>query len=133
MKKLICLAMILFASASTYLFAQDTTLNDYKGTYRFPDGSMVASVDITVESGVVTISSSLGTATLEKVSKDTFNLIVYNGNVYFTRNKDGKVDGIKIVVQETVLEGRKDGANLAMIRRRSSEFMKQSFYEPVIG
>lgn len=133
MKKLICLAIILPLFAGLYAQTKDSALIEYKGVYRFPDGSVVTSVEITVDNGSLVASSTMGSATLEKITKDTFNLTVYNGTVYFTRNTDGKVDGIKILVQDIVLEGKKEGGNIAFIRRRSPEFVKQSFYKPVIG
>jgi len=95
------------------LHAQDTTLNEYVGTYKFPEGSVVLSVDIKIENGALMASSSAGSSALEKISKDTFNLVSYSGMVYFTRDADKKVNGIKIEVQDTVLEGKKETAGLA--------------------
>jgi hypothetical protein len=106
----ILLFAILLGSA---LHAQDTTLNEYVGTYKFPEGSVVPSVDIKIENGALMANSSAGSSALEKVSRDTFNLVSYNGMVYFTRDADKKVNGIKIEVQDTVLEGKKETAGLA--------------------
>jgi hypothetical protein len=64
-------------------------------------------------------NSSAGSSALEKVSKDTFNLVAYNGTVYFTRDGEKKVNGIKIEVQDTVLEGKKETAG-------PGYFMKES-------
>jgi len=95
------------------LQAQDTTLNEYVGTYKFPEGSVVLTVDIKIENGALMVNSSAGSSALEKVSKDTFNLVSYSGTVYFTRDADKKVNGIKIEVQDTVLEGKKESAGIA--------------------
>src|SRR5262245_23086911 len=105
--------VLLFAiMAGSALHAQDTTLNEYVGTYKFPEGSAVLSVDIKIENGALMANSSAGSSALEKVSKDTFNLVSYSGMVYFTRDADKKVNGIKIEVQDTVLEGKKETAGL---------------------
>ena len=53
----------------------DTTLNEYKGTYRFPDGSTVSSVEVTVQNNSLQIASSIGTSALPRINKDTFNLV----------------------------------------------------------
>jgi Domain of unknown function (DUF3471) len=103
-------AFVCFAMAR----GQDTTLNEYVGTYKFPEGSVVLSVDIKIENGALMANSSAGSSALEKISKDTFNLVSYSGTVYFTRDADKKVNGIKIEVQDTVLEGKKENAGLAV-------------------
>lgn len=101
---------LLFGFATCGLLnAQDTTLNEYVGTYKFPEGSVVTSVDIKIENGALMASSSAGSSALEKISKDTFNLVTYSGTVVFTRNGDKQVNGIKIEVQDTILEGKKEG------------------------
>ena len=100
--------------AGGVLHAQDTTLNEYVGTYKFPEGSAVLSVDIKIENGALMANSSAGSSALEKISKDTFNLVSYSGTVYFTRDADKKVNGIKIEVQDTVLEGKKETAGFAI-------------------
>jgi hypothetical protein len=96
--------------AGSVVYAQDTTLNEYVGTYKFPEGSAVLSVEIKIENGALMANSSAGSSALEKISKDTFNLVSYNGTVYFTRDGNKKVNGIKIEVQDTVLEGKKETA-----------------------
>src|SRR5215831_6870285 len=87
------------------LRAQDTTLNEYVGTYTFPEGGPVTSVDVKIENRSLVASSTAGSSPLEKISKDTFNLVAYNGKVYFTRDTTQKVNGMKIEVQDTILEG----------------------------
>jgi hypothetical protein len=99
---------------ASVLHAQDSTLNEYVGTYKFPEGSVVLSVEIKIENGALVANSSAGSSALEKLSKDTFNLVAYNGMVYFTRDADKEVNGVKIEVQDTVLEGKKETAGLAV-------------------
>ena len=98
-----------------FLNAQDTTLNEYVGTYTFPEGGPVTTVDVKIENGSLVASSTAGSSPLEKISKDTFNLVTYNGKVYFTRDSVKKVNGIKIEVEETILEGKKESVDLAVI------------------
>jgi hypothetical protein len=95
--------------------AQDTTFTEYVGTYTFPEGGPVTTVDVKIENGSLMASSSAGSSIMEKVSKDTFNLVAYSGMVYFTRDSLKKVNGIKIEVQDTILEGKKESLDLAIL------------------
>ena len=97
------------------LRAQDTTLNEYVGTYTFPEGGPVTSVDVKIENGSLVASSTAGSSPLEKISKDTFNLVSYDGKVYFSRDSTKKVNGIRIEVQDTILEGKKEALDFAII------------------
>jgi len=109
MKKLALLISLvcafLFVSAQ-----QDTTLKEYTGTYKFPDGSPVPSVEITIQDGNLFGNSANGSAPLIKMTKDTFSIPSYNGMAYFKRNADGKVNGIKIELTDVTMEGDKEGA-----------------------
>ena len=96
---------------------QDTLLQQYKGVYKFPDGSIVPSVEITVDNGIVTIHSQMGEAALEKISRDTFSLPIYEAMVYFIRDAETKVNGIKIETHDLVLEGKKEGSSFALYRK----------------
>ena len=53
-------------------------------------------------------NSSAGASVLEKISKDTFNLVAYSGTVYFHRDTENKIDSIKIEAQDVLLEGKKE-------------------------
>jgi len=97
------------------LRAQDTTLNEYVGTYTFPEGGPVTTVDVKLENGSLVASSTAGSSPLEKISKDTFNLVTYSGKVYFSRDSLKKVSGIKIEVEDTILEGKKESIDLAVL------------------
>ncbi|HZJ61167.1 MAG TPA: DUF3471 domain-containing protein [Chitinophagaceae bacterium] len=96
------------------LRAQDTTLNEYVGTYTFPEGGPVTTVDVKLENGSLVASSTAGSSPLERISKDTFNLVTYNGKVYFSRDSTKKVSGIKIEVEDTILEGKKESLDLVI-------------------
>lgn len=113
MRKLILSLIVCFGLFS--LYAQDTTLNEYVGTYTFPEGGPVTTVDVKIENGSLLASSSAGSSVLEKISKDTFNLVAYQGTVYFTRDSLKKVSGIKIEVQDTIMEGKKESLDAAIL------------------
>ena len=108
MKKLFlltsCFCSILFVSAQ-----QDSTLKEYVGIYKFPDGSPVPNVEITIQDGNLFGNSANGSATLTKVSRDTFSIPSFNGMAYFKRNANGKISGIKIELTDVTMEGEKEG------------------------
>ncbi len=57
----------------TVSFAQqttDTTLSQYVGKYKFPEGSVVAEVVVKLENGALTMESSAGVSALEKQGDD---------------------------------------------------------------
>jgi len=119
-------ALSLFAIVGfIFLNAQDTTLNEYTGTYKFPEGGPVTSVDVKIENGALVASSAAGSSPMEKISKDTFSLVTYNGTVYFTRDSTKKINGIKIQVEETILEGKKESIDLSLDQFRSSLWKRE--------
>jgi hypothetical protein len=119
-------ALSLFTIAGfIFLNAQDTTLNEYTGTYKFPEGGPVTSVDVKIENGALVASSAAGSSPMEKISRDTFSLVTYNGTVYFTRDSTKKINGIKIQVEETILEGKKESIDLSIDRFKSSLWKRE--------
>ncbi len=100
---LITLAIMVFKLAD----ATDSTFVQYKGTYIFPYGSMIESVEISVADTVLMIKSSIGTSRLDKMANDTFYLVAYNGIVVFRRDSLHNINGIKIDAQSVLLEGDK--------------------------
>ena len=117
MKNLISLLLFSFVFISAN--AQDDPLKEYVGVYKFPDGSVIPSVEVKLENGILVGYSSLGSAALEKIAKDTFSIPNYNGMAYFNRNSDGAVSGVRIEVQDLVLEGKKEIGGLVFLSRRS--------------
>ena len=128
MRKLILSIMICFGLIS--LHAQDTTLNEYVGTYTFPEGGPVTTVDVKLENGSLVASSTAGSSPLERISKDTFNLVTYNGKVYFSRDSTKKVSGIKIEVEDTILEGKKESLDLVIFdNSKYSPWKRNTVYD----
>ena len=106
MKKLLSILLVSFAVIQ--INAQDDPLKEYVGVYKFPDGSVIPSVEVKLENGVLVGYSSMGSSALEKIGKDTFSIVTYNGMAYFGRNSDGAVSGVRIEVQDLILEGKKE-------------------------
>jgi hypothetical protein len=117
MKKFSFLLILAFVVVAAK--AQDDPLKEYVGTYRFPDGSAVPIVDVKLESGILVASSSAGSSPLEKLAKDTFSIVNYNGMMYFIRNADKIIVGMKFEVQDIVQEGKKDGIGVVSESYRS--------------
>lgn len=112
MKKFFFSAIILmsafFAAAQT-----DTTLQQYTGKYKFPDGSPVTEITIAVEKGLLIASSVMGTTEFKPTTTaDVYEVVVYSGTATFKR-KEGKVTGLQIVVGDINMEGTK-GEGLAL-------------------
>ena len=90
--------------------AQDTTLQQYTGKYKFPDGSVVTEINVTIEGGVLTSNTSAGTSVLEKLATDTFSVVSFQGTAVFTRDANKKVTGVIVAAMGYHLEGTKDTA-----------------------
>lgn len=88
------------------------SLTIYTGTYKFPEGSIVATAEITVENGILMVNSSQGASPMERQGRDTFAITNFGGIAYFFRNSNGKVDRVRVEVNNIVLEGTKDVVQL---------------------
>jgi hypothetical protein len=104
----------------------DTTLNEYKGTYKFPEGSATPSVEISIQGGALYASATIGTASLARMGKDTFSIPEHGGMVYFFRNDQNKVHRIRVVVGDLDLEGTKEGAGASAWIRREEAWRRTS-------
>lgn len=111
-------ALILCTLSTCLAMAQDSTLQEYKGVYKFPEGSATPQVEISIQDGALFASSTIGSAAFTKVSKDTFSIPEHNGMAFFYRSPEGKVNKIKIEVADLILEGDKDAAAVAAARRK---------------
>jgi hypothetical protein len=110
MKKLLLLVFTL--SATFVLYAQQVTLADtlkqYTGKYKFPDGSVVTEVVVTLDStGVLTVNSAQGSSELKKSQGDVFDVVAYGGTATFKRNAENKIIGVQIIVGDVNIEGTK--------------------------
>lgn len=91
--------------------SQDSTYESYTGKYNFPEGSAVPYVDIKLINGVLISESPAGTATLQRIDKDTFSIVEYNGVAAFIRNAEGKVIAVKVSVMGLEMEGSREAPN----------------------
>ncbi|OIR08381.1 hypothetical protein GALL_95490 [mine drainage metagenome] len=96
--------------------AQNTTLQQFTGKYKFPDGSVVTEIEVTLDSsGVLTSNSTAGTSVLEKISADTFSVVSFQGTAVFKRDANHKVTGVVVDAMGYHLEGTKDNASTSFL------------------
>lgn len=86
----------------------EESFQEYVARYRFPQGSAINEVNVVFENGILTLSSALGSASIEKTSDDHFNIPNYKGTAVFVRNAAKKITGIKIEVLNISLEGNRE-------------------------
>ena len=85
----------------------DTTLQQFTGKYKFPDGSPVTEITMVIENGLLIGQSTIGNSEFKPTSEaDVFEIVAYAGTAIF-RRKEGKVVGVSIQVQDTKMEGEK--------------------------
>ncbi len=109
MKKMFLLGVTIcfFYAAGAQTTTADSTLQQYVGKYKFPEGSVIADVTVTLEGGVLTMSSSAGPSPLEKQSEDLFSITQFQGTAKFNRDANKKVIGVSINAMGYSLEGTK--------------------------
>jgi hypothetical protein len=100
----------LFAMTVCIASAQVDSLQQYTGKYKFAEGSPVSFVTISIENGGLYATSDAGNSTMTRTDADVFTIDAFAGIATFRRNTDKKVVGVKIEVEDTVMEGTKDGA-----------------------
>ena len=119
MKKLFFFLMLSLASCS---FAQAQTpadsLKQYTGTYRFPDGSVISEVVVTLDGGTLNMASSAGTSELQKLGVDSFSVVNFQGTARFNRNADNKIIGVTVDARGYLLEGKKAETTAYLLRRK---------------
>lgn len=106
------------------LQAQADSLQQYTGKFKFPDGSPVAEITMTVESGILMAASAMGSTEFKPTGTvDVFEVVAYGGTATF-KKKEGKVIGVQIQVGDVNIEGTKtEGLN----------FKEFSSYRPFLG
>ncbi len=113
MKKLMMLCLLLGAVTFVQAQAKDSTLNDFVGKYKFPEGSIVAEVTVSIDGDGLIMGSSIGNSTLVKAGEDLFTITAYDGTAQFKRDANKKVIGVSINAGGYVLEGtRSEGIAL---------------------
>lgn len=123
-KTMIVLVAVLFSFSG---FAQDvpgsdSTLQQFTGKYKFPEGSVVAEVAVMVDGGALVMSSPVGSSPLEKREEDLFFIVQFQGTAKFNRDANKKVVGVTINAMGYVLEGtRTEGALTWLVRKNTNE------------
>lgn len=112
MKKILLLLPIALMCVIS-VFAQDSTAKkELVGKYKFPDGSVVAEVDVLIDNGVLMMNSSAGTSSLDFLKPDSFSIVAFNGTAVFKRNDQKKIIGVHIDAGGYILDGLKDSVKL---------------------
>lgn len=107
MKKLLMLCLLIGSAVFVQAQSKDSTLNDFVGKYKFPDGSIVTEVVVSMEGEGLIMGSSVGNSTLVKTGEDLFSITAYDGTAQFKRDANKKVIGVNINAGGYVLEGTK--------------------------
>lgn len=105
MKKLF-LSFIVLAGFLT-VNAQTDSLQQYTGKYKFPEGNPVTEITVSLDAGVLTANSAMGSSELKKVEGDAFEIVVYGGMATFKRNDEKKITGVNVVVGDLNMDGTK--------------------------
>ena len=113
MKKILLSLFVLFSFLSVN--AQTDSLQQYTGKFKFPDGSPVTEITMTVDNGLLMASSAMGTTEFKPTSTvDVYEIVAYGGTATFKR-KEGKVTSLQILVGDINMEGVKaDGLNFTL-------------------
>ena len=83
-------------------------MQKYTGKYKFSEGNPVTEINVTIESGILTATSAMGTTELKKTdTENVFEIVVYGGTATFKKNTEGKITGVQIVVGDLNMEGVK--------------------------
>lgn len=121
MKK-IFLSLILMTSFYA-VKAQTDSLQQYAGTYVFPEGNVVPSVDVAYSGGALSMSSAAGVSALTQLGVDSFLIVEFSGTAVFRRGDDRKVNGVHIEAAGYVMEGKKQQNGIWIFR--------EYFYTPL--
>jgi hypothetical protein len=131
------LFLFFFAMASFFILQAQSpavdSLKEYTGKYKFPDGSPVTEVNLTIENGVLFGSSAMGSSEFRRIEKDVFEVVAYSGTATFKRNDQSKVNGVKIEVEDTVLEGTKSEDAFQPDRYKSLSFLDPNLQAGFFG
>ena len=117
MKKIIFSLMVVMSFLTVN--AQEDSLKQYTGKYKFPDGSVVTEITVTLDSTGLIANSAMGSSELKKTEGDVFEIVAYGGLATFKRNTENKISGVVILVGDINMEGTKteDAAFHEILRR----------------
>ncbi|MGB4724639.1 MAG: hypothetical protein WBH12_05020, partial [Sediminibacterium sp.] len=87
--------------------AQDSTLTQFTGKFKFGEGSPVQEVVVTVDNGALLIGSAMGSSVLQKTGEDQYLIPDFQAALIYKRDSNKKVVGLTINVSGMVLEAVK--------------------------
>lgn len=96
--------------------AQTDSLQQYTGTYVFPEGSPVPSVDVAIGDGALTMNSAAGNSALTQLGVDSFLVVQFSGTAVFQRGEDKQVNAVHIEAAGYILDGKKQSNGLWIFR-----------------
>ena len=91
---------------------QQDTLQQYTGKYKFPEGSIIAEVEVLLNDGVLVMNSSAGSSALRVDREDDFSITAFNGSATFKRNNDKKIIGVHIEALGYTLDGTRESSTV---------------------
>jgi hypothetical protein len=106
MKKILLLSTLLLGVFIS-IQAQDTTLTQFTGKFKFAEGSPVQEVVINADNGALVISSEMGSSVLQKTGEDQYFIAEFQAALIYKRDNNRKVIGLSINVSGMVLEAVK--------------------------
>lgn len=120
--KLLCSIVFSLFFISALTAQTDSSKVEFQGKYLFPEGSVVAMVEVYFADGSLQMSSEVGVSVLTPLEeKDYYMLVAYNGTVKFLRDTTSKkVNGIIIDAMGYHLEGKKEAAQTTASLKKAS-------------
>lgn len=117
MKKIFLSFLLILVSFIVVNAQQDSLLQKYTGKYKFPEGSIVSEINVTIENGILTATSAMGATELRKTdTENVFEIVVYGGFATFKKDTVGKIATLQVLVGDINIEGTKsDGVSIASI------------------
>jgi hypothetical protein len=106
MKKILLLSTLLLGVFIS-IQAQDSTLTQFTGKFKFAEGSPVQEVVISADNGALVAGSARGSFVLQKTGEDQFFIAEFQAPVVYKRDSNKKVVGLTINVSGMVLEAVK--------------------------
>jgi hypothetical protein len=106
MKKILLLSTLLLGVFIS-IQAQDSTLTQLTGKFKFGEGSPVQEVVITVDNGALLIGSAMGSSVLQNTGEDQYLIPDFQAALIYKRDSNKKVVGLTISVSGMVLEAVK--------------------------
>lgn len=118
MKKILLLSTLLLGVFIS-IQAQDSTLTQFTGKFKFGEGSPVQEVVISADNGALVAGSAMGSFVLQKTGEDQFFIAEFQAPVVFKRDSNKKVVGLTINANGMVLEA---------VKVEAASFVDQKIY-----